>query len=185
MIDRDIELTDGMIVLRPANPDHAARLYVAIRESLDDLRPWMSWACDGHSIEDTQSWLDMQPEQWVQDRAYEFVIRDAATGDVLGACGLNNVNRAFRMANLGYWVRSAVTGRGIATRATRLLAQFAFSRLDLVRVEILAAVGNKASQRVAIKAGATREGTLRNRSVTGTLVRDAVMHSLVPSDLQL
>ena len=115
MIERDVELIDGTIVLRPASPDDAPRLYVAIRESLADLSPWMSWACNGHSIEDTQTWLDMQPEQWTQDRAYEFVIRDAATGDVLGACGLNNVNRAFRKANLGYWVHSDHTGRGHAT----------------------------------------------------------------------
>jgi RimJ/RimL family protein N-acetyltransferase len=46
-------------------------------------------------------------------------------------------------------------------------------------------VDNQASQRVAQKAGATREGILRNRLISHTGIRDAVMFSLVPSDLGL
>jgi RimJ/RimL family protein N-acetyltransferase len=67
------------------------------------------------------------------------------------------------MANLGYWVRTSETGRGIASKATRLVAQFGFAELGLQRIEILAAVGNVASQRVAEKAGAVRECVARKR----------------------
>ena len=66
----------------------------------------------------------------------------------------------YQFANLGYWVRSSRAGRGVATTATLLTARFGLQTLALQRIEILAAVGNRASQRVAEKAGAKKEGVL-------------------------
>ncbi|HEX8891487.1 MAG TPA: GNAT family protein, partial [Pyrinomonadaceae bacterium] len=66
--------------------------------------------------------------------------------------------------------------------ATRLAARFALEELKLQRVEILAATGNHASQRVAEKAGATREGVLRKRLLVKGQAQDAVLYSLVSED---
>ena len=81
-------------------------------------------------------------------------------------------------------MRSSCAGHGIAVTATRLCARFGFDELHLKRIEIVAAVGNRRSQRVAEKAGATREGILRNRLKVGEVSHDAVMFSLVPDDLK-
>ena len=93
-------------------------------------------------------------------------------------------NRVHNFANLGYWVRSSRVGQGVATAATRLAAQFGFEELKFTRIEIVAATGNVGSLRVAEKAGARREGVLRNRLMLGGKLHDAVMHSLVPEDLR-
>ncbi|GAI29263.1 unnamed protein product, partial [marine sediment metagenome] len=77
------------------------------------------------------------------------------------------------------------TKRDVASAAVRLLAQFGFKKLKLNRIEVKAAVGNKASQRVAEKIGAKREGILRNRMVVHDRVYDMVMFSLIPEDLNL
>jgi RimJ/RimL family protein N-acetyltransferase len=50
----------------------------------------------------------------------------------------------------------------------------------LNRIEILVAVDNLASQRVAAKVGAVREGILRNRLLLHGKIHDAVMFSLIP-----
>lgn len=81
-----------------------------------------------------------------------------------------------------YWVRTGHTKRGIATRAVRLLAQFGCETLALQRIEIVVPMGHTASIRVAEKAGAWREGILRNRVILHDVVHDAVMFSLVPHD---
>src|SRR5208282_2625980 len=73
------------------------------------------------------------------------------------------------------------TREGAATEAIRLLVDFGFATLGLVRIEIVVAVGNFSSQRAAEKAGAYREGLLRNRITHRGEVRDAYMFSLVPS----
>ena len=103
------------------------------------------------------------------------------------------LNPVDRVVNLGYWVRTSRTRQGISTTATRLLARFGFEELNLNRIEITAAISNKASQRVAEKAGAIREGFLRNRlvvrvQVADTMVfheqvSDTVMFSLIPQDM--
>jgi len=65
----------------------------------------------------------------------------------------------------------------------RLCAQFGFTELHLKRLEILTAAGNVRSQHVAEKAGAMREGMLRQRLNIGDVWHDAVLFSLLPADL--
>ena len=87
------------------------------------------------------------------------------------------------MGNLGYWVRSSQTGHGIATKAAQQAAAWAFANTNLQRLEILTALGNIASQHVALKLGARREGVLSSRLFIHGVFHDAVMHSLIrPKD---
>jgi len=106
------------------------------------------------------------------------------TNAFIGGSGLNQINQQYQIGNLGYWVRTSCTGQGVATRAVRLLARFGFEELGLGRIEIVAAVGNTASQRVAEKAGAHREGVLRRRLFLHDEYHDAVMYSLITEDLK-
>jgi len=80
-------------------------------------------------------------------------------------------------------MRSSATCRGYATEATLALARWAFEALALERIEIVAAVGNLASQRVAVKSGAAREGVARKRLLVRGAALDAVVYSLVREDL--
>ena len=82
-----------------------------------------------------------------------------------------------------YWVRTRHIGRGIAPAAVKLLARFAFDQLSLNRVEIVVALENAKSRRVAEKVGARQEGILRKRIAVRGTVHDAVMYSLVAEDL--
>ncbi|MEE8353937.1 MAG: GNAT family protein, partial [Dehalococcoidales bacterium] len=113
----------------------------------------------------------------------EFTMNDPTDGSFIGGCGLNGINRVNGTANLGYWVRTGWTRRGVATAATLLLAEFGIRHAGLTRIEILTATGNRASRRVAEKAGATREGVLRNRLLVHGKLHDAVLYSVIPGDL--
>jgi RimJ/RimL family protein N-acetyltransferase len=182
-MNREIELTDGSVLLRPYRINDVARQYEAARESIAEVSVWLPWCYTDYSIEESQTWVEAQAEAWEKGTAYDFTITDPGNGLFLGGCGLNNIDPAGRMANLGYWARTSQTKRGVATAATRLLAQFGFKELGLLRVELVIAVGNKASQRVAEKAGATREGILKNRLVIRDKGHDAVMFSFIPEDV--
>jgi ribosomal-protein-serine acetyltransferase len=98
--------------------------------------------------------------------------------------GINFINRVHQVGNLGYWVRTSAVGNGVASTGARLVAQFGFEQLGLHRIEILAAVPNVASQRVAEKVGAVREGVLRKRLFIHGQSRDAVLFSLIYEDFQ-
>ena len=178
-----LRLVGERVLLRPYCPDDVQHLYEAACESVAELSPWLPWCHPGYRIEDSREWVERCAVRWDEGEAYNFAICDAQNGTYLGGCGLNDIDRANGNANLGYWVRSSRTGQGVATAATQLLTRFGFSKLALNRVEIIAATGNRASQRVAEKAGAAREGVLRNRLVIGEAVHDAVVFSLVPEDV--
>ena len=66
----------------------------------------------------------------------------------------------------------------------QLIARWAFNELGVQRLELTTAPENVASQRVAERAGFTREGVLRGLVATKSNGRrDSVMFSLLPADL--
>ena len=75
------------------------------------------------------------------------------------------------------WIRATIAGR--APAAVLAVAEWTFANTHLNRLEIVVAVGNTRSQRVAQKVGACREAVLRQRIMVGGIPSDAVMYSLV------
>lgn len=179
------EITDGAIGLRPFRLEDATQLYQAVRESLPELKPWMSWAHDGYSLQESKEFIRITRARWDERTLFAFAMIDAANGSVLGGCSLSHLHPVYHLCNLGYWVRTSRRGDGIAGRATKLAARFAFEQIGLIRVEIVMAADNRASRRVAEKVGAHYEGMLRNRMVVGRSIFDAHMYSLVPQDFGL
>lgn len=111
-----------------------------------------------------------------------FAIQSA--GRLAGVVDLKHVNWASRVAEVGYWVAPWARGRGVASRASRALAEWAICDHGFERVELFAATGNIASQRAAEKAGFVREGVARNAGYVHGGRVDLVLFSLVPDDLQ-
>jgi ribosomal-protein-serine acetyltransferase len=183
-MEKDFSLTDGRISLKPYRSGDTELLYQAARESIAEVFLWMDWCHPEYAIAESRAWVEQRPAKWEEGSAYEFAIKDSKSLLYLGGCGLNGIHKSDRMANLGYWIRTSQTKQGIGTAATLLLARFGFEQLKLTRIEIVVDVENKASQRVAAKAGAAREGVLRNRLVVHGEARDAVMFSLIPADME-
>jgi ribosomal-protein-serine acetyltransferase len=165
------------VFLRPYRPDDADALYAAARESIDEVYPWLPWCHPEYTIDEARAWIEWTAQARTEGIEYPFAIVDR-DDRYLGGCGLNMINRIHLFANLGYWVRSSATGRGVAPAAVRRTAEFAFAETDLVRLEIVCAVGNTRSQRVAERAGATREGVLRHRLLVHGEPTDAVMYAI-------
>ena len=180
---KKMELTDGFIILRPYRLSDGKRLYEAARESILEVSVWLTWYHPGYSIEESRTWVEARDAAWHKGTNYDFTMVDPRDGSYLGGCGINDIRGEHEFANLGYWVRTSRTRQGLATAATLLLGRFGFEELKLNRIEIVVNTGNKASQRVATKAGATREGILRNRLILRGKPVDAVMFSLIPRDL--
>ena len=180
-----VELKDDLITLRPYRMADALEVLLAVEESMASLRPWMPWAYPGYSIVDSEGWIKNSMKGWTDGTAFEFAIIDSKDGTYIGGCGLNHINKIDGVANLGYWVRSSRQKEGIATRAAKLLIQYGINDLKLNRIEILAAVENLASRRAAEKAGGVREAILRHRIALPGKVHDAVLFSIIPSDLKM
>ncbi|XP_038720151.1 uncharacterized N-acetyltransferase p20-like [Tripterygium wilfordii] len=89
-------------------------------------------------------------------------------------------------AEIGYGLASKYWGKGIATKAVKMVAKTIFSEWPhLERVEALVDVQNVGSQKVLEKAGFTREGVLRKYFVMKGRAWDMVMFSLLSTDPQM
>jgi len=106
-------------------------------------------------------WIEGEPARRAVGACLDLVIAaydDPAT--VLGEVGLRNIDRQRRRAEISWWVLPTHRGRGLATAAARLLADWAVSPaggLDQVWARIAAT--NAASARVAGAAGLAALGT--------------------------
>ncbi|WP_410809652.1 GNAT family N-acetyltransferase [Micromonospora sp. 067-2] len=123
---------------------------------------------------DARCWIDAgAPAAWTGGGA-AYAIADPATDRLLGAVGLNCPVPARGQAEIGYWLRPAARGRGVAAAATRALSEHAFAT-GTARLELLTEPENGPSQRVALAAGFRYEGVRRSAGAN----RDAGRHDLL------
>ena len=169
------------ISIRPYRVDDAAALCEAASESGLEVHPFMPWCRSGLTVDELRRWIATQVLAFEAGKAYEFIILSEG-GRFLGGCGLNQIDDLNHRANLGYWVRSSISGRGVATAAIQQLVQWAFTNTDLVRLEVVVSTRNTASLRTAEKAGAVREGVLRRRLLLHGTWHDAVIFSFIRTD---
>ena len=179
---KDPVIENEILKLRRVRPSDAESIFEAVNESVVEVSPWMPWCSLDYSLEKSKSWCETRDEAWKKGTEYDFVIIDKPNNFLLGVCGLNHINVEEKFANLGYWVRTKKTKQGIATAVVPMIVKFGFDNLNLHRMEMVIAVGNLPSQRVAEKAGAFREGLLRQRLFVHGQILDAFMFSFVPAD---
>ncbi len=148
-----------MTATRLVTPDDAPVLARIAHEDRDFLAPWEparepDWATEAVQREEIRHVLE---QHRLGFRVPHVVLDD--TGDVVGRITLNGIVRgAFRSCTVGYWIRSAVNGRGHATAAVGQMVRTAFGELGLHRVEAGTLVHNTASQRVLGRNGFVRYG---------------------------
>jgi RimJ/RimL family protein N-acetyltransferase len=153
-------------------------VFAAVRESYAELSRFMPWCTPDYDEAGTSAYVARSNEQREAGTSFEFGIF-SMDGEFLGNCGLNEINRENKFANLGYWIRTPRTRQGFATAAVHELSRWGFAHTDLNRFEIVMAVDNVPSQRVAERSGAQREGVLRRRLVLRGRVHDAFVYSIV------
>jgi RimJ/RimL family protein N-acetyltransferase len=164
---------------------------VALRAWTEDDVPAIVEGCNDPEI---AHWIPTIPHPYTEEDARAFLRGEATPahealaielgGRVVGGIGMGLSASGYR-ASIGYWVAAAARGRGVCTRALRLLCRHAFDELGLHAVQLVTDPDNVASQRVAEKVGFRREGVLRAhlRHPDGR-IRDSVMFSLLPGELR-
>ncbi len=136
-----------------------------------------------YTLADAEAFLEIVADGWATGRHATFAIEDRASGGLVGMIGLDG-GAVPERASVGYWLAPAARGRGLATRAVRLVAAWAFADPVLERLELTTLVGNDPSGRVAIRAGFRREGILRRFLPFRERRVDAVMYAMVRDDLE-
>ena len=176
------QLSYADVELRPWRESDVPEIVACCSDEL--VAWWLDAIPQPYTLEHARAYVAHTREAWRTGSAASFAVVDPGSGALLGSMSVRWVDRAAAVAEVGYWVRSEARGRGVATRALVLAARYALDELHASRVQLRAELRNDASQRVAEKAGFTREGVLRSAGWSARQRRrmDWVMYSLLPTD---
>ena len=176
----DSSLRDDEILLRPWTLEDVPAVTAACQDP--EIARWIPFIPSPYSEDDARKFIERSLAQWEAGEGYEFAVVDAQSNELLGSIALRVGGMG--TGHIGYWVAAKARGRGVATRALRLVCRWALGELELGRLELMTDPENTKSQRVAENAGFRREAVLRSalRYRDGSRA-DSVIFSLLPGEL--
>ena len=141
--------------LRP--PAEADAAWIAVSVADPEIPRWTR-VPSPYTTEHALAWVALAESMGREGSAHHLVITAAADAALLGSVGLEvhetpGLYGGRPHGEIGYWLARAERGKGIATRAVRLLADWALAELPLDVVEIHVLPANHASHAVARRAG--------------------------------
>jgi RimJ/RimL family protein N-acetyltransferase len=149
-------LRDGDLVLRPKGPDDIDAVTAACQ---DPEIPRWTFVPSPYTRADAEAFFARSAEEQAAGKTVHLLAVDAQDR-LLGSFSLMELDLEPGYGEIGYWVAAEARGRGIATRAVRLLADWARDQLSLTRIDVLPHKDNASSRRVAEKAGFRDTGEL-------------------------
>ena len=172
-------LQDGDLVLRPSRDSDVAAIRAVYSDP--DVRRWMGWNEQPPDETEARANIERAAAAWDEGTWAVFRIAEADTDEVVG--GVNLRFGEHDIAEISYFLRTSARGRGLATRAVRLVARWAFDELAIERIELRVHPDNAPSRRVAERAGFTREGLERaSRAWPDGTRFDSIVYSLLRTD---
>jgi RimJ/RimL family protein N-acetyltransferase len=122
-------------------------------------------------------------EYWVDAHLYQNPMINFAIvidDEIIGGIGLEFREDVYRKtALLGYWLSEHLWGKGIMPEAVRLITDYAFKNLDILRIQAGVLSKNPSSMRVLEKAGYIREGVLKNSVIKHGQVMDEHLYAML------
>jgi len=180
----DPPLADEVVTLRPWGADDAP-VVVAALDGDPEIARWLDQVPQPYGLDQAREYLAACRRDWEEGAGATFAVLDATDGRALGSLGIRLAGLEDGVAEAGYWTAREARGRGAATHALRLAARWILGHEGVERLQLRTDALNVPSQRVAEKAGFTREGVLRSSHYNPRLGRrvDYVMFSLLPGEL--
>jgi len=165
LIDLPTRIDTERLLMRPPQAGDGAQFFEVLSESLVEMRRFLAvlpWVAAEPSLEAAELHCRHAHAKFVARQDLPFFLFERASGRLVGATGLHRTVWATPKTEVGYWVRTSHTGRGLITEAVEAATRYAFAHVGAVRVELITDSANEASRKVADRCGFVLEGLLTN-----------------------
>ncbi len=126
--------------------------------------------------------LERIHEAFRQKALFEWGVTLGKENRVIGTCTLFHIDEQNRRAEIGYALAREYWGQGLMSEALTTLLKYAFSTLDLHRIEADVDPRNEPSVRILERLGFQREGLFRERWLVAGERQDSLMLGLLRHD---
>lgn len=178
-------ISDGQhpdpVVLRPLTMDDVDAVLAMCQDP--QVQQWKTVPVP-YLREDAEEFIDTATRGWIEGTALTLAIEaldDASQPRYAGHLALLRPDRAAG-ADVGFALAPWARGRGVMSRALRMMLTFGFTQLELQVVHWQAHEGNWASRRVAWACGFRVEGLVRGLLPTRGVRYDGWVASIVRGD---
>ncbi|MER6092632.1 GNAT family N-acetyltransferase [Streptomyces bluensis] len=168
---------DGLL-LRPWTAEDAPAVYEAFQDPV--MHQWHIRAAD--SEDEVRGWIDEWQQEWRREQKAQWAVVDADTDRLMGRVALRCILLDEGTAEVAYWTVAAARGQGVATRGANALGRWALDEIGFHRLELMHALRNVASCRVAARSGFALEGTKRSAVLHADGWHDMHLHARVRGD---
>ncbi len=176
-------VTERLVMRLPAHSDF--RAWANLRSaSIEFLTPWEpSWAKDHLTRKSYTNRVYWAQRSVKNGSAVPLFLERSEDKSLLGAITLDNIRRGPSQAGtLGYWIGQTHARKGYMREAIEALVHYAFTTLDLSRVEAACLPENDASRGVLEKAGFKYEGVAQSYLQINGRWRNHVLYANLRSD---
>ncbi|MFI7635099.1 GNAT family N-acetyltransferase [Nonomuraea sp. NPDC049400] len=145
--------------LRPLEPWRAEEFLAHMERGREFIGQYIALPDVVKDVESSRSYLQSYADKAAADTGRIYGIW--TDGTLVGGVLFRTMDVALGIAEAGCWLEPAAVGKGLVTRAARVIIDWAVEERGIHRVEWQVAAANEASIAVARRLGMTKEGVLR------------------------
>ncbi|MFC4012168.1 GNAT family N-acetyltransferase [Nonomuraea purpurea] len=154
-----ISLGDDGAELRPLEPWRAEELLTHMNRGREFIGRHIVVPDLVTDLESSRAFLQSYADKTASDTGRIYGIW--SDGELVGSVLFRTMDLSHGVAEVGCWLESSAVGKGLVSRAARVIIDWAFEERGIHRVEWVAKTENTASIAVARRLGMSRDGVLR------------------------
>lgn len=153
--------TERLIIKRYSADDAGTFFYLvkANEEFLQEGFPILLKRCA--TLNSTKDFIGERNSNFEEDISYTFGIFKKENSELIGHLFTRDIDWSLPKVETGYWVSSKENGKGFASESLKGLTDYLLNEKKFVKIFLRIIPENKASEKVAIKAGFEMTGLLK------------------------
>ncbi len=173
------EISDG-IKIGIIEERHTEEFFALVQRNYERLFAWCPWLNEVATVEMTREFIRGKLARFADGNG--FTAGFFGSRKLIGVIALEYIDHANRTTEIGYWLDAEAEGRGLITKACRVLLEYAFHELKLNRVQIRCASGNARSRAIPEKLDFVQEGIVRQCERLHDRVVDLIIYGMLADE---
>lgn len=177
LLDFPHQFTTERLLIRMPLPGDGKVVFESIQASIHELKEWLPFARYEQTEQKVEENIRESHVQFLKREDLRLLVFNKETNEFVGSSGLHRINWAIPKFEIGYWIDSRFSGKGLMTEGVQGITDFAFRELNARRIEIRCDSLNYRSKAIPERLGYTLEGIMKNNglSIDESSLRDTMI----------